>query len=112
MRILPLSLAILLLGAGGAIAEGPPSYGRTVPLMQLAQTGMIEGEVRKLDISAGKITLRHGPIPQHDMAVPMTMVFPMANPSQMNGLAVGDKVLFGVVKDGGSLTVTDIRKAN
>lgn len=113
MRISSLPLAILLLGAGSAIAGGPPrSDLAAVPLMQLAQAGMIDGEVRKLDMSAGKITLRHGPIPQHDMAVPMTMVFPMTNPSLMNGLAVGDKVLFGVVKEGGSLTVTEIRKAN
>jgi Cu/Ag efflux protein CusF len=46
------------------------------------------------------------------MNMPMTMVFPMKDPAAMSGLNVGDKVLFGVVKEGGSLTVTEIKKTN
>lgn len=79
---------------------------------QLAQSGMIDGEVRKLDMSAGKITIRHGPIPKYDMGTPMTMVFPARDPSILRGLNVGDKILFDVEKEGGSLTVTQIKKAN
>lgn len=116
MRTLIASLIIIIgLAASVAHAQAPsvptqPSAG--APQILSAQSGMIEGEVRKLDTSAGKITLRHGPIPQHDMKTPMTMVFPMKSPAMMSGLNVGDKVLFDVVKEGGSLTVTEIRKAN
>lgn len=111
MRMTTLSLALLLVGTADALAQPFHPTSSMLPF-QLAQGGMIEGEVRKLDTSAGKITLRHGPIPQYDMATPMTMVFPMKDPSMMSGLSVGDKVTFGVVKEGGSLTVTEIRKAN
>jgi len=81
-------------------------------VIQLAQNDMIEGEVRKVDASAGKITIRHGPIPKYDMATPMTMVFPISDPAMLAGLGAGDKVMFDVVKEGGSLTITKIRKAN
>lgn len=100
-------LALLLIGA----ALGSPPASVAAPV-QLAQSAMIDGEVRKVDMSAGKITIRHGPIPRYDMATPMTMVFPARDASMLNGLSVGDKVLFDVEKEGGSLTITQIRKAN
>ena len=115
MRALIISLTVSSIASGAAFAQAlpapPQSKSMDAPI-QVAQGAMIEGEVRKVDTSAGKITLRHGPIPKYDMATPMTMVFPMKDPSQMSGLNVGDKVLFDVVKDGGSLTVTEIKKAN
>lgn len=89
-----------------ATTRGPETVG------QLAQSDLIEGEVRKVDMSAGKITIRHGPIPKYDMASPMTMVFPTSNTAMLAGLAAGDKVVFDVIKEGGSLTITSIRKAN
>lgn len=79
---------------------------------QSALSAMIDGEVRKVDMSAGKITIKHGPIPKYDMATSMTMVFAARDPSMLNGLNVGDKILFDVEKEGGSLTVTQIKKAN
>lgn len=92
-----------------SVEASPQHQGARV---QLAQSDLIEGEVRKVDMSAGKITIRHGPIPKYDMANAMTMVFPTSNPAMLTGLAVGDKVLFDVIKEGGSLTITAIRKAN
>lgn len=114
MRALIISLTVTSIASGVAFAQAspverqPPSVRAPI---QMAQGAMIEGEVRKVDTSAGKITLRHGPIPKHDMQTSMTMVFPLKDPSQMTGLNVGDKVLFDVVKDGGSLTITEIKKA-
>ena len=110
MRAFLFSFVLLALCAGAALAQ-VPQFGSS-SAAQIAQGGMIEGEVRKVDTAAGKITIRHGPIPQYDMSTPMTMVFPVSKPDLMNGLAAGDKVLFSVIKDGGSLTVTDIRKSN
>lgn len=110
MRAFLLSFALLAVCAGDALAQAP-QVGSS-PAARIAQAGMIEGEVRKVDTAAGKITIRHGAIPQYDMSTPMTMVFPVSKPDLMHGLAAGDKVLFSVIKDGGSLTVTDIRKVN
>jgi Cu(I)/Ag(I) efflux system protein CusF len=50
-----------------------------------ATTAAVEGEVRKIDKAQGKVTLKHGPIPNLDMS-PMTMVFRARNPSVGRGL--------------------------
>ncbi len=41
----------------------------------VAQAPMVNGQVTKIDESAGKITLKHGPIKKLDMNEAMTMVF-------------------------------------
>ena len=107
MLRLSVVLSSLILGA----VLGLPPASASAPI-QLAQGAMIDGEVRKVDMSAGKITIRHGAIPKYDMATPMTMVFPARDPSMLNGLAAGDKAVFDVEKEGGSLTIIQIRKAN
>jgi Cu/Ag efflux protein CusF len=69
-----------------------------------------EGEVRKIEKAQGKITLRHGELKGLEMP-PMTMVFRVSNPAQLDSLAVGDKVKFDAAKVGGNYTVTAISKA-
>lgn len=66
-----------------------------------------EGEVRKLDLYAGKVTLKHGDIKSLDMP-PMTMVF-TADKALLAPLKVGDKVRFKVVHEAGKYVVTDIQ---
>ncbi|NBS53434.1 MAG: hypothetical protein EBS96_12655, partial [Spartobacteria bacterium] len=44
-----------------------------------AQADLASGEVRKIDIEARKITIKHGEIKSIDMP-PMTMVFTVKNP--------------------------------
>ncbi|MBN9583434.1 MAG: copper-binding protein, partial [Afipia sp.] len=46
-----------------------------------AQTAPVEGSVVKIDESAGKITLKHGPIKKLDMDEGMTMVFRVQDPA-------------------------------
>lgn len=69
-----------------------------------------EGEVRKVDIEQGKVTLRHGPLANLDMPA-MTMVFTVANPKLLDGLKQGDKVRFTAEKKEGALVVTAIEVA-
>lgn len=66
-----------------------------------------EGEVRKVDKSAGKITLKHGEIKNLDMP-PMTMVFTARDPALLDKVKAGDKVVFNAEKDGGQYVVTAI----
>jgi Cu/Ag efflux protein CusF len=66
---------------------------------------MSDGEVRKVDKGAGKITLRHGPIPNLDMPR-MTMVFRVQDPALLDQVREGDKVRFTADKVGGQYTVT------
>ena len=70
---------------------------------------LVDAEVRKVDVSAGKITLKHGDIPNLDMP-PMTMVFQMQDPAQLDGLKAGDKVRFTADKLRGAYTVLKIEK--
>ncbi|WP_418901542.1 copper-binding protein [Terripilifer ovatus] len=58
----------------------------------IGQTVMSDGQVQKIDESAGKITLKHGPMKDLDMDMPMTMVYPVKGPSLLKGLKAGDKV--------------------
>lgn len=74
-------------------------------------SAMAEGEVRKIDKEAGKITLKHGPITNLDMPG-MTMVFHMADPAMLEKFKTGDKVKFSADKAGGGYAVTKIEHAH
>jgi Cu/Ag efflux protein CusF len=76
-----------------------------------AHAQMIDGTVTKIDASAGKITLRHGPIRKFDMDEPMTMVFRMQDPAMLARVKAGDRVKFDAEKINGQFTVTKIEKA-
>lgn len=51
------------------------------------------GEVVVLQPEYGAVTIRHEAIPEYNMGA-MTMEFTTADPSQLNGLKVGDRVEF------------------
>jgi Cu(I)/Ag(I) efflux system protein CusF len=76
----------------------------------LAQSDMIEGQVTKVDTSAGKITIKHGPIKKFDMDEGMTMVFRAAEPSMLEGVKAGDKIKFDPDRVNGQFTVNKIQK--
>jgi Cu/Ag efflux protein CusF len=69
---------------------------------------LAEGEVRKVDKDAQKITLRHGPLPDLDMPKPMTMVYRVKDPAMLDRVKAGDKVKFEAEKIAGAFTVTKI----
>lgn len=71
----------------------------------------VEGEVRKIDTEANKITLRHGDIPNLEMTG-MTMVFRVKDPALLTQVKPGDKVRFTADKVDGALTVLSIAPAN
>lgn len=77
----------------------------------LAQAPTISGQVTKIDESAGKITLKHGPIKKLDMNEGMTMVFRVQDPAMLKQVKVGDKVRFDADRINGQFTVTKIEKA-
>lgn len=66
-----------------------------------------EAEVRKVDASAGKVTLRHGEIKNLGMP-PMTMVFQMKDRAFLTKLKAGDRVNFTADKIKGAYTVLSI----
>lgn len=68
----------------------------------------VEAEVRRIDQNAGKITLRHGNIPNLDMP-PMTMVFQVEEKALLEGVAVGDQVVVTIEQVEGAYTLKSIR---
>lgn len=71
---------------------------------------MVSGDVKKVDEAAGKVTLKHGPIPKFDMG-DMTMVYRVQDASMLKGLKAGDKVKFDADQIDGKYTVTKMEKA-
>lgn len=72
---------------------------------------LIDGTVTKVDASAGKITIRHGPIKKLGMDEGMTMVFTAKDTSLLSNVKAGDKVKFDADNLNGQFVVTKIDKA-
>ena len=83
-----------------------------LPLAASAQTDdFVNGLVTKIDGSAGKITIKHGPIKKFDMDEGMTMVFRAADPAMLKAVKPGDKVRFVPDRINGQFTITKIEQA-
>jgi Cu/Ag efflux protein CusF len=87
-------------GAPGGAQHGGMQHGG-------AQAALADGEVRKVDKEAKKMTIKHGPIPSMDMP-PMTMVYRVKDAAMLDKVKAGDKVKFSAEKIGGQFTVTEI----
>ena len=79
------------------------------PGATVAQAGasLSNGEIRKVDKAAKKLTIKHGPIQNLYMPA-MTMVFRVKDPAMLHSVKAGDKVRFRAEKPGGVYTVTRI----
>ena len=99
-------VAALLAASTSAIAQTATA----TPDVREKNDAYAEGEVRKVDKEAGKITLKHGPIANLDMP-PMSMVFRAGEPAMLDKVKVGDKVRFKAEKIQGAITVTQIEPA-
>ena len=97
IRTLPFAAALAL-----SLGVAPPAA---------AQGDLVDGQVTKVDASAGKITIRHGPLKKFDMDDGMTMVFRAADPAMLQAVKAGDKVKFVPERINGQFTVTRIEKA-
>lgn len=76
----------------------------------MAQNAVVNGEVRKIDETAGKITLKHGPIKSLGMDDEMTMVFRVQDPAMLKQVKVGEKVKFEVERATAGITITKMQK--
>ena len=67
-----------------------------------------DGEIRRVDKDAKKLTIKHGPIPNLNMDS-MTMVFQVKDPAMLDQVKAGDAIRFKAEKVGGNYTVMEIR---
>ncbi|MEZ5739874.1 MAG: copper-binding protein [Burkholderiaceae bacterium] len=84
---------------GGHAAPGAGAMGQSVT--------MTDGEIRRIDKGAGKLTIKHGEIKHMDMP-PMTMVFEVADKQMMDGLKKGEKIRFAVEDRDGRMVITGV----
>ena len=101
----------LLVGFSGLAAANQHAAPAKATATSAAATALTEGEVRKVDKDAKKLTLRHGPIANLDMPG-MTMVFRVKDPAVLDQVKTGDKVKFTAENIDGAITVTQIVAAN
>jgi Cu(I)/Ag(I) efflux system protein CusF len=78
--------------------------------VKTASAQLADGEVRKVDKDAKKLTIRHGPLPNLDMPA-MTMVFQVKDPAILEQVKVGDRIRFSAEKVGSAYTVTAVEAA-
>jgi Cu(I)/Ag(I) efflux system periplasmic protein CusF len=112
MKFASLVLAAALAGfafhAGAQTAPATDHSSHHPATAGAAAAPQSEGEVRKVDRTHGKVTLRHGPLANLDMPG-MTMVFTAVDRKILEGLKEGDKVRFTADKQNGAYVVTAIQ---
>ena len=99
-RAIPLLVTLVSLSSLSGFASAEEA--KTLP--------MINGEVTKIDESAGKMTIKHEAISNLDMG-PMTMVFKASDPAILKTVKPGDKIKFTADKVNGQISVMKVEKA-
>ena len=107
-RYVALFVVSLLVVSTAAAAQTDSNQGGPHGGTSAASVPLTDGEVRKIDKSAGKVTIKHGAITNLDMPA-MTMVFRVKDPAILDQLKEGEKVKFAADKIDGALTVTQVQ---
>lgn len=96
-----------------AVVAFPAMATSNQAMQQVAASGnaakqtVSEGEVRKVDKDAGKLTIKHGPLLNLDLP-PMTTVFHVKDKAILDRAKEGDQIRFVADKVGGAYTVIRI----
>jgi Cu/Ag efflux protein CusF len=69
----------------------------------------VAAEIKKIDLQAGKVTLKHGPIENLGMAA-MTMAFPVKDRASLKNFNEGEAVTVMFDKVDGKPTVVDMQR--
>ena len=100
---LPLLVLAALFSAPGMAASDHGSHA-SMQTPAPAEPQMVDGQVKKIDKAAGKVTVAHGPLTNLGMPA-MTMVFRVKDPTWLDQMKDGDKIRFMADKVNGLLTV-------
>jgi Cu/Ag efflux protein CusF len=107
-------VTVSIIGAGLAFQAGAADShshhsGSAAKPAATAGAAWTDGEVRKVDAAAGKVTIKHGAMPKFDMP-PMTMVYKVKDKALLDQLKAGDKIRFDGDSVGGEFTVSRMEK--
>jgi Cu(I)/Ag(I) efflux system protein CusF len=97
-------------GDHGAHKPAPQAVAQVAAPAAAPAADMTDGEVRKVDKDAAKLTVKHGDIKSLDMPA-MTMVFTVKDKAMLDKLKAGDKIKFKAINDAGKFTVTEMQMA-
>ena len=81
----------------------------TAPTAASVTAPQTEGEIRKVDVAAQKLTVKHGRIENLGMS-PMTMVFRVKDPAFLTQVKPGDQVKMTVERIEGALTIVALQR--
>lgn len=98
-------LAVTLPAAAQAPGNGHDSHHAAASAASAAD--MTAGEIRKVDKSAGKVTIKHEELKNLEMPA-MTMVFGVRDPLWLDQLKPGDRIRFKAARADGKYTVTEL----
>lgn len=108
LKCIPVVMAAVLFAicqgaaAGSPTVEHTPSSATTERAVSLS-----EGEIKKVDIDAERVTIKHGPL--ENLGMPgMTMIFSVTDVSVLRSIKAGDKVKFAAGKVDGRIVVTEL----
>lgn len=88
------AVAATLMAAAGAVS---------------AEVAWTKGEVKKVDLEQGKVTVKHEEIKNLDMP-PMTMVFTATDPKVLQALKPGQTAEFEFVDDKGRIVIKQVKE--
>ena len=104
MKALLATLAILA-ATPALAADKHAGHSHAAP----AAATLVDGTVKKVDKTAGKLTLSHGPLPNGMPA--MTMVLKVSNVAWLDQMKTGDKIRFMADTVNGAITVVHFEPA-
>lgn len=103
------------------LAISAVAVGIALPMSSFAQASMepgkteaaqsaslTDGEIKKVDLDNGKVTIKHGEIKHMEMPG-MTMVFSVKEKALLDKVEAGQKIQFIVTQDNGRMIVTEIK---
>jgi len=108
-------IATALIAFAGFAAQPVFAGGEHAGHGMAAKTGsmqmqMVDGQVKKIDKTGGKVTLAHGPLTNLEMPA-MTMAFKVSNAGWLDQMKTGDKIRFMADNVNGALTVVHFEAA-
>ena len=85
-------------------------HGMAMQATASTEMQMVDGVVKKVDKSAGKVTLSHGPLTNLSMPA-MTMVFRVKDANWLDQMKAGDKIRFMADNVNGAVTIVHFEPA-
>ena len=81
---------------------------KSMGTMPMVTSHHATGTVKRLDASAGRVTIAHGPVPSVNWQA-MTMTFTVKEKKILANLAEGKKIDFDFIQDNDTYVITSVR---